>query len=113
MNAIQIVNVERDGDDGILVTFSDGTIAGYIAEELIDLRPVRERVSSKLIVPGNVAPSKRGLPRKVPACKSSPVGQARVTVGDDAGQDDAGQRTMRTDDADAGRCGTDDAGQTK
>jgi hypothetical protein len=97
MNAIQIVNVERDGDDGILVTFSDGTIAGYIAEELIDLRPVRERVSSKLIVPGNVAPSKRGLPRKVPACKSSPVGQARVTVGDDAGQDDADDagQTMR------------------
>jgi hypothetical protein len=95
MNAIQIVNVERDGDDGILVTFSDGTIAGYIAEELIDLRPVRERVSSKLIVPGNVAPSKRGLPRKVPACKSSPEGQARVAVArwDDAGR--CGTGTMR------------------
>ena len=45
MNAIQVVNVEQDGTDGILVTFSDGTIAGYVAEELIDLRPVRERVS--------------------------------------------------------------------
>ena len=80
MNAIRIVNIERDGDDGILVTFSDGTIAGYVAEELIELRPVRERVRSSLIVPGNVAPSKRGLPRAIPACKSSPVGQARVAV---------------------------------
>jgi hypothetical protein len=41
---MQIVSIERDGTDGILVTFSDGTIAGYVAEELIDLRLVRERV---------------------------------------------------------------------
>jgi hypothetical protein len=46
MNTIQIVNVEQDGEDGILVTFSDGTIAGYVAEELIELRPKRERVST-------------------------------------------------------------------
>jgi hypothetical protein len=44
MNAIQIVNIEQDGEDGILVTFSDGTIAGYVVEELIELRPIRERV---------------------------------------------------------------------
>jgi hypothetical protein len=44
MNAVQIFNVEQDGPDGILVTFSDGTIAGYVAEELIALRPIRERV---------------------------------------------------------------------
>jgi hypothetical protein len=44
MNAVQIVKVEKDGPDGILVTFSDGTIAGYVAEELIELRPIRERV---------------------------------------------------------------------
>jgi hypothetical protein len=44
MNAVQIVNVEQDGPDGILVTFSDGTIAGYVAEELIELRPAREKV---------------------------------------------------------------------
>ncbi len=44
MNTVQIVNIEQDGPDGILVTFSDGTIAGYVAEELIELRPVRERV---------------------------------------------------------------------
>jgi hypothetical protein len=39
---IQIVTVERDGEDGLLVTFSDGTIAGYVAEELLELRPHRE-----------------------------------------------------------------------
>ncbi len=43
MNAIQILSIERDGVDGILVTFSDGTIAGYVVEELIELRPVRRK----------------------------------------------------------------------
>jgi hypothetical protein len=38
----QILTVERDGEDGLLVTFSDGTIAGYVAEELLELRPFRE-----------------------------------------------------------------------
>jgi hypothetical protein len=46
MNAIQIVHIEKDGADGILVTFSDGTIAGYVAEELIELRPKRERATA-------------------------------------------------------------------
>jgi hypothetical protein len=45
MKAAEIVNVERDGLDGILVTFSDGTITGYVAEELLGLRPIRERVA--------------------------------------------------------------------
>lgn len=44
MNPVQIVSVEQDGPDGILVTFSDGTIAGYVVEELIEMRPVREKV---------------------------------------------------------------------
>ena len=39
---MEIVNVEQDGKDGILVTFSDETIAGYVAEELIELRPIRD-----------------------------------------------------------------------
>jgi hypothetical protein len=39
---IQILAVERDGDDGVLVTFSDGTTTGYVAEELLQLRPFRE-----------------------------------------------------------------------
>jgi hypothetical protein len=44
MNAIEIVKVEGEGKDGVLVTFSDGTIAGYVVEELLELRPVREKV---------------------------------------------------------------------
>jgi hypothetical protein len=39
---IQIQTVERDGEDGLFVTFSDGTMAGYVAEELLELRPFRE-----------------------------------------------------------------------
>jgi|HubBroStandDraft_5_1064220.scaffolds.fasta_scaffold676160_1 hypothetical protein len=45
MDAIEIVKVEQEGPDGVLVTFSDGTIAGYVVEELLDLRPVREKAS--------------------------------------------------------------------
>lgn len=39
---IKIVGAVQDGDDGILVSFSDGTVAGYVIEELLDLRPERE-----------------------------------------------------------------------
>jgi hypothetical protein len=38
---IRIVTVAGDGEDGLNVTFSDGTIAGYLVE-LLDLRPCRE-----------------------------------------------------------------------
>ena len=41
---IQILAVELDGTDGLMVTFSDGTTGGYVVEELLGLRPVRERV---------------------------------------------------------------------
>jgi hypothetical protein len=41
---IYIVKVEKDGEDGLVVTFSDGTIGGYVVEELLLLRPVREAV---------------------------------------------------------------------
>ena len=41
---IHILKVEKDSEDGLIVTFSDGTIAGYVAEELLLLRPNRERV---------------------------------------------------------------------
>ena len=40
---IEIVRVELDGKDGVLVTFSDGTTAGYVVEELLELRPIRMR----------------------------------------------------------------------
>ncbi len=43
-----ILKVEMDGDDGLIVTFSDGTTAGYVAEELLDLRPYRETVDESL-----------------------------------------------------------------
>jgi len=39
---IKIVNVEQDSPDGLLVTFSDGTTGGYVVEELLELRPIRE-----------------------------------------------------------------------
>jgi hypothetical protein len=41
---LRILNVEKDGADGVFVTFSDGTTAGYVAEELASLRPIREKV---------------------------------------------------------------------
>ena len=40
--AIQILTVEKDDGDGMITTFSDGTTAGYVAEELLELRPIRE-----------------------------------------------------------------------
>lgn len=40
----QILKAEKDGDDGLLVAFSDETIGAYVVEELLDLRPNRERV---------------------------------------------------------------------
>jgi hypothetical protein len=44
----RILKVELDRNDGLIVTFSDGTTAGYVAEELIDLRPHRETVEESL-----------------------------------------------------------------
>ena len=44
-NGISILKVERDGEDGLFVTFSDGTITAYVAEELLELRPHRESVA--------------------------------------------------------------------
>jgi hypothetical protein len=45
MNAIEIVKVEQEAKGGILVTFSDPTIAGYVTEELLELRPNREQMT--------------------------------------------------------------------
>jgi len=41
---IRIIHVERDDSDGIIVTFSDGTIGAYVVEELLELRPHREPI---------------------------------------------------------------------
>ena len=43
-NEIHILKVEKDGEDGLIVTFSDGTIGGYVVEELLLLRPLRNAV---------------------------------------------------------------------
>jgi hypothetical protein len=42
---IKIIKVEQEGDDGVLVTYSDGTIAGYVVEELLALGSMRDKVS--------------------------------------------------------------------
>lgn len=52
---IEILSVVRDGEDGILVTFSDRTIGGYISEELLELRPVREQNISLAETEGQVS----------------------------------------------------------
>ena len=39
---IELLTVEKDDGDGLITTFSDGTTAGYVAEELLGLRPQRE-----------------------------------------------------------------------
>jgi hypothetical protein len=44
---IQILTTEVDGDDGLIVTFSDGTTGAYVVEELLELRPFRERVKTR------------------------------------------------------------------
>jgi hypothetical protein len=41
-NSIKILSAEREGDDGLLVNFSDHSSAGYVVEELLALRPHRE-----------------------------------------------------------------------
>jgi hypothetical protein len=44
----RILNFEKDGEDGLIVTFSDGTTAGYVVAELLKLRPCREQVEESL-----------------------------------------------------------------
>ena len=47
--AIRILTTELDGNDGLIVTFSDGTTGAYVAEELLSLRPFREREKTKTV----------------------------------------------------------------
>ena len=42
-----ILAVATDGDDGLIVTFSDGTSDGYMVEELLALRPHRPPVRDR------------------------------------------------------------------
>ena len=45
---IHILEVEKDGEDGLIVKFSDGTICGYVVEELLEM------VSCPVTVPAAV-----------------------------------------------------------
>ena len=47
-NEIHILKVEKDGEDGLIVTFSDGTTCGYVVAELLEMRPIREAVKEAL-----------------------------------------------------------------
>ncbi len=56
---IRILDVEKDGDDGVIVTFSDGTVGGCVVEELLELRPIREKAKKpKAPTPGPGLPTK-------------------------------------------------------
>ena len=46
---IRILTTGPDSDDGLIVTFSDETTGAYVVEELLALRPVRERSKTKRI----------------------------------------------------------------
>ena len=52
---VQIVHVERYASDGIVVTFSDGTRAAYVVEELFELRPHREPIRNIKIADLNLS----------------------------------------------------------
>ena len=53
---IQILTVKKDHGYGLIVDFTDGTTAGYVAEELLKLRPRREPTE------GLTGRRRRGLP---------------------------------------------------
>jgi hypothetical protein len=50
-NPTRILTVDLDGDDGLIVTFSDETTAAYLVDELLELRPHRESIG---LYPTNV-----------------------------------------------------------
>jgi len=51
-HSIRILTAEPDSD-GLVVTFSDGTTAGYLVTELLDLRPQRLRSADFRDLPPN------------------------------------------------------------
>jgi hypothetical protein len=56
-NEIQIISVEKDGNDGLIVAFSDGTTGEYVVEELLGLRPCRnlsERPKGQVFPPTTI-----------------------------------------------------------
>jgi hypothetical protein len=49
--AITILSVEQEEDYGITLTFSDGTVARYAVEELLELRPHRDPIIAEVEKP--------------------------------------------------------------
>jgi len=39
---ITILTAETEDPDGLILTFSDGTTAAYLVQEMLELRPYRE-----------------------------------------------------------------------
>ena len=68
---IRILTVEREDEDGLIVTFSDGTTTGYVTEELLELRPFREPSESRR---SDSLRSAAGLPENV--TRSRPLRRA-------------------------------------
>jgi len=58
--SIRILTTENDGDDGLILTFSDGTTGAYVVEELLELRPIRERVKTSKTPESSRAKALRG-----------------------------------------------------
>jgi hypothetical protein len=46
---IRIISVALDAHDGAIVWFYDGTVAGYVVEELLELQPYRDAVIPELM----------------------------------------------------------------
>lgn len=63
--SITILSVELDGNDGVFLTFSDGTNSGYVVEELLALRPYRDRAedASENPAPVSLSVSAKAAPR--------------------------------------------------
>ena len=72
--SIEIDHVEKDGKDGIQVTFSDGTQAGYLVGELLELRPKRKALTG---------PAKANPPPPARASTQASAARRRATHGKD------------------------------
>lgn len=49
IDAVRIISVEKDGEDGLIVAFSDGTTDGFVVEELLSLRPRRRQSEGPML----------------------------------------------------------------
>ena len=80
LDSIRILTAEPDGDDGLIVTFSDGTTAGYVVEELLDLRPCREHsAEGQLGSWQRVVPPGAALPAQERALEARAEGRSHRT----------------------------------